>query len=214
MASDLLPEVTSSPSRLKIAHLVSQRPYGLGELAAAAGISVQAVLKHLKKLEGLGLVEERSVRSPELSVRKVYVAPGRRLRDLSAGGLMLVKIAEAPAAPEAQGAGADLDELAEEAIVLRRRVRDQARRLGRMVDELVEDESRIGGAIAAMELTDTERLALQVLFAEESLQEGERVLLEEFGLLGGREFIRRALSKARRAAGQRPRKRRTPFRDK
>ena len=53
-------------------------------------------------------------------------------------------------------------------------------------------------ALESMDLSDTERLILQVLFTEESLEEGERVLLEHFGLQDGKKSIERALSKARR----------------
>ena len=95
---DLLPEVVSSRTRLKVADLVSARPRSLGELAAATGISIQGVLKHLRKLEELGLVEGKNVRSPDLAVRKVYAAKGVRLGDFSAGDLTLVKLSGNPSA--------------------------------------------------------------------------------------------------------------------
>lgn len=198
MARDPLPEVVSSRARLKVADLVSIRPRTLGELAAATGISIQGVLKHLRKLEELGLVEETSVRGPGLTVRKVYLAKGARLRDFSTGDLTLVKLSGKPSAPaEEPDRPLDLEYLAEEAILQRRRVRDQARRLGRMIDDLVEDESRIRVALESMDLNDIERLILQVLFTEESLEEGENVLLEHFGLQDGKKSIEKALSKAR-----------------
>lgn len=198
MARDPLPEVISSPTRLKVADLVSKRPRTLGELAAATGISIQAVLKHLRKLEGLGLVEETSVRSPSLSVRKVYVSKGTRLKDFSAGDLTLVKLSKKSLArAEEADWHPDLEYLAEEAILQRRRVRDQARRLGRMIDGLVQDESRIMAAIESMNLSNVERIILQVLFTEGSLEEGELVLLRHFGLQDGKKSIEKALSKAR-----------------
>lgn len=198
MIRDSLPEVISSRTRLKVADLVSTRPRTLGELAAATGISIQGVLKHLKKLEELGLVEEKSVRSPGLAVRKVYAAKGTRLGDFSAGDLTLVKLSRKPSAPaEEPDRCFDLEYLAEEAILRRRRIRDQTRRLGRMIDDLVDDESRMKAALESMDLSDTERLILQVLFTEESLEEGERVLLEHFGLQDGKKSIEKALSKAR-----------------
>jgi predicted transcriptional regulator len=170
----------------------------LGELAAATGISIQGVLKHLKKLEELGLVEEKSVRSPGLAVRKVYAAKGTRLGDFSAGDLTLVKLSRKSFAPaEEPDRRFDLDYLAEEAILRRRRIRDQTRRLGRMIDDLADDESRMNVALESMDLSDTERLILQVLFTEESFEEGERVLLEHFGLQDGKKSIEKALSKAR-----------------
>jgi hypothetical protein len=137
-----------------------------------------------------------------LAVRKVYAAEGTRLGDFSLGDLTLVKLSGKPSAPprdvEEPDRPLDLEYLAEEAILKRRRVRDQARRLGRMIDDLVEDESRIKATLESMDLTDAEQLILQVLFTEESIEEGERVLLEHFGLQDGKKSIERALSKARR----------------
>jgi DNA-binding transcriptional ArsR family regulator len=198
MVRDTLPDVVSSRARLKIADLVSLRPRSLGELAAATGISIQGVLKHLEKLGELGLVEELNVRSPGLAVRKLYTAKGVRIGDFSTGGLTLVKLSEnVSASRKDPDQPLDLEYLAEEAILQRRRVRDQARRLGRMIDDLVEDDSRIKAVLESMDLSDEERLILLVLFTEESLEEGERVLLEHFGLQGGRKSIEKALMKAR-----------------
>ncbi|MGP8124334.1 MAG: helix-turn-helix domain-containing protein [Nitrososphaerales archaeon] len=203
MVRDLLPEVISSRARLKIADLVSERPRSLGELATATGISMQGVLKHLRILEGMGLVEERSVRSPALSVRKVYEARGARLRDFSTEGLTLVRLCEEPSAvAEEPEKPLDLEYLAEEAIIQRRRVKDQARRLGRMIDDLVEDESRTKAALESMNLSETERLILQVLFTEQSFVVGERLLLEQYGLQDGKKSIESALGKARHRARQ------------
>ena len=152
----------------------------------------------MRKMEGLGLVEEKSVKSPGLAVRKVYATTGVRLGDFSVGDLTLVKLSRKPSAPaEEPDRRFDLEYLAEEAILRRRRIRDQTRRLGRMIDDLVEDESRIKAALDLMDLSDTERLILQVLFTEESLEEGGRVLLEHFGLQDGKKSIEKALSKAR-----------------
>jgi len=195
---DLLSEVISSRTRLKVADLISTRPRSLGELAVATGISIQGVLKHLKRLEELGLVEEKSVRSPSFTVRKIYGAKGIRVGDFSAGNLTLVKLSEKPSRTEKPDGNLDLDYLAEEAILRRRRIRDQTRRLGRMIDDLVDDESRIKVALEAMDLNDTERLIIQVLFTEESLEEGKRVLLEHFGLQDGKKSIEKALDKARK----------------
>lgn len=204
--------MTSSPARLKIADLVSERPHSLGELAATTGISMQGVIKHLKILEQIGLVEEKSVRSPDLSVRKVYGAREMRLRDFSTEDLMLVKlIAKSSVAAEELAKPLDLENLAEEVILQRRRVRDQARRLGQMIDNLVEDESRIKAAIDSVDLSETEQLILQVLFTEQSLEEGERVLLENYGLRDRKKAITSALTKARR--GAKPRGRPTADRD-
>ena len=117
----------------------------------------------------------------------------------------MVKLSEEPLPDGLEGGGRappDLEVLAEEIILQRRRVREQARRLGRMIDDLVEDETRVRSALSDMNLTDTERIVLQVIFAEETLGEGERVLLEEFGLRGGIDSIANALAKAKLAKGK------------
>jgi biotin operon repressor len=199
LPQDPLPEVTASRSRLRIADLVSTRPYGLKELAGATGISVQGVLKHLRKLRSLGLVQERSVRSPGLSVRKVYQAGEARVRDFSARDIILVKLSggRPPESPVAS-----LEELARDVLLERRRVRDAARRLGRSIDELVVDESRLAWAIESLGLDETERLVLQVIYTEETLAGAEQVLLREFGLKEGEGAIERAVAKGRgRVAG-------------
>ncbi|MGD0397129.1 MAG: winged helix-turn-helix domain-containing protein [Nitrososphaerales archaeon] len=204
MTRDPLSEVISSHTRLRVADLVSTRPRTLGELAASTGISIQGVLKHLRKMEELGLVEEKSVRGRGLAVRKVYAAKGAKLEDFSADDLTLVKLSwKPPAQTDELNGPVDLEYLAEEAILRRRRIRDQTRRLGRMIDDLVEDESRIKTALESMDLSDTERLILYVIFTEESLEEGERVLSEHFGLQDGKNSIKRALSKARHQAKKR-----------
>jgi len=196
--------VVSSRARLRIAALVSARPRSLAELAAATGISIQGVLKHLTKLEELGLVEEENLRSPAFAVRRVYTAKGVKLGDYSAEDLTLVKLSENPSAlAEEPDRPFDLEYLAEEAILRRRRIQDQTRRLGRMIDDLVEDESRLKVALESMDLSDAERLILRVLFTEESLEEGERVLVEHFGLRDGKRSIEKALSKARRQTKKR-----------
>jgi len=198
MSDNVLSAIISSRSRLKIADFISTRPRGLEELAAATGISMQGVLKHLKKLKSIGIVDERSIRSPILAARKVYVASGVRLRDFSSGDLTLVKLSGRPPVSASElDRYPDLEYLAEEVILRRRRVRDHARRVGRMIDELVDEESRIGAILESMNLSDAEKLILQILFTEESLEQGERVLQEHFGLQDGKKSIEEALVKAR-----------------
>ena len=204
MAREALSEIVSSPARLKIASLVSERPRGLAELAEATGISVQAVLKHLVKLKGLGIIEEQRVVERGLAVRKVYAAKGARLGDFSTGDLTLVKLSPIPPGGTVGAAGShDLEYLAEEAIMQKRRVRDQARRLARMIDELFEDEARIEAALKAKELSEMERLILRVLYAEDTIEDGRLVLQKHFGLPDAQKSVDRAMAKA----NHRPQKR-------
>ena len=75
MAKDVLSEILSSPNSLGIAALVSIRPRTQSELAELSGVSVPAVLKHLKRLEALGLVQENKLTKDDrriFAVRGVY----------------------------------------------------------------------------------------------------------------------------------------------
>ncbi len=190
--------VLSSRTRLRIADLISVRPRTLGELASLTGISIQGVLKQLQRLERLGLVEEKKVTGSGISVHKVYRGKGVRLGDFSVGDLTVVKLTKS--APQSSQSSKPLDELeflAEEALLQRRRIKDHAKKLGRMIDDLVEDEAKMSGLLDSMDLGDEGRLVLQTLFTEESLGEGERAVSRYFGL-DGRRSIEKALAKVRR----------------
>ncbi len=201
VATDPISGFLSSKTRLRIADLLSTRPRTLGELAELTGISIQGVLRHLRKLVDLGLVEEKSVHWKGVTVRKVYLAKGVRVGDFSVGDLTVVKLSRAePLSVDSTEPVADLEYLAEEALLQRRRIKDQARKLGRMIDELVEDEAKMNGLLQSMSLTESEKLVLQTLFTEDSLDDGERALSAHYGLKDGRRSIEKALAKARRSA--------------
>ena len=53
-------DALGDPSRRRLVELLAERPHAVGELAAAMPIGRPAVSKHLKVLEGAGLVEHRS----------------------------------------------------------------------------------------------------------------------------------------------------------
>ena len=73
-----------------------------------------------------------------------------------------------------------------------------------MIDDLVEDESRITNSLDSMALGDFERLILQVVFTEESLEDSERVLREHFGVKDAKRSIERALARVRHQGKKRP----------
>ncbi len=196
MRRDVLQKVVSPPVRLKIAGMVSARPRVLEELSAATGVTIQAVLKHLKVLKEVGLVEESEVRSDAFAVRKVYSAGEVVLSDYSTEEMLLVKIGrrvEGPSTP----IPLDLEDLAQDTVVRRRQVREQARRVGRMIDDVVEDEHRVRTAIESLSWGESEKLVLKVLFAEESLEQGASTLQRQFGFRGGSGGIRRILAMSR-----------------
>lgn len=194
-----LGEVVSSKARLIIADLVSRRPRTLRELSQVTGISVQGVLKHLAKLEGLGLVEERRIAGGSVA-RKVYSSKGYHIGDFSDGGLMVVKTkprewnAEAVTGPPLR----TLQALSEDTLVQRLRIREEARRLGRMIDELFGTEERLNGAIESIKLTDEERLVVRAYFGEETPEEAVEVLTKNFGIADARRTIERGLRKVRK----------------
>jgi DNA-binding transcriptional ArsR family regulator len=201
MASDPVAGFLSSRTRLRIADLLSTRPRTLGELAELTGVSIQGVLRHLRKLVDMGLVEERSVSAKGVNVRKVYLAKGVRVGDFSVGDLTVVKLSRNEAFPaSSREPVTDLEYLAEEVLLQRRRIKDQARKLGRMIDTLVDDETKMDGLLRMMDLKESERLVLQTVFTEDSLEEGERVLSRHYGLKDGRRSIEKALAEAKRSA--------------
>ncbi len=143
MNQKALEEVVSSKARLRIADLISVRPRTLRELADLTGISVQGVLKHLSRLEKLGLLSETKVDGGALPIRKVYSIKGVRIGDFSHGDLTVVKVTASTERPaHSEEPLRELESLAADALVQKRRVRDQTRRLGRMIDELVEYRSK------------------------------------------------------------------------
>ena len=199
MNGDQLGEVLSSRVRLKIAGALSVRPRTLNELADLTGISVQGVLRHLRRLEELGLVEEKklAVRSPK--ARRVYASKTTALGDYSSGSLTVVKATEKRdwRARGTRGTP-DLEQMAVELLIQRRRIRDEARRLGRMIDELAGDHGALKSYLNGMDLSSEERLILEVIFTEETLEDGARALARYYGL-GDRRSIDKALAKAKRS---------------
>ena len=195
MNRETLDEILSSRVRLSIEDAIAVRPRTLMELASVTGISVQGVLKHLRRLSDLGLVEERSL-PKSLKARKLYAAKGHLVGDYSTDGLTVVKPTELIPRPNPHGAG-DIESRAGEMIILRRRVKDQAKRLGRMIDELVDEREALKAELDGLQVDPTERLVLEVLMTEETVQEGARVLQRYYGI-EDRRPIDKALAEAKR----------------
>ena len=200
MAAEVSTEILSSSSRLKIADMLSTRPRALGELAAETGVSVQAVLKHLEKLESLGMLQTRKVSGRGIPVRKLYALRGFHVGDFSVEGLTVVGISRRkPAGYEGTDPVGDLERIAEDVLVQRRRVRDQARKLGRSIAQLTEHEERLEGLIDTLGLDDEDRLIVQTAFTEETLEEAEEELKRIHRIDDPRRSIAQALAKARRS---------------
>jgi DNA-binding transcriptional ArsR family regulator len=200
VAPDFMEEVLSSRAKLRIMDAVSVRPRTLGELSDLAGISVQGVLRHLNRLVDLGLVEERSLARAAPKARRVYAAKSTRVRDYSTGGNTVVK-ATAGSVGEGRGKVRDLERAAGDLLIQRRRIREEVRRLGRMIDEAADEQDNLAAAIGGLPLPSGERLILEVVLTEDTLEEGARVLAKYYGL-GDRRSIETALTKAKRLVGK------------
>jgi len=199
--TDALDEVLSSKARLRIEDALSIRPRTLRELASVTGISVQGVLRHLRRLMELGLVEERRLPVRTLKARAVYAAKGVLIGDYSTSGLTVVRPTERLPPRLARGRAQDLEGTAGEVLVLRLRVRDQARKLGRMIDDLVDEQEALRTGLDGLELDAQERLILEVLLTEETLQDGLKMLSRYYGI-EDRRSIDKALAKAKRSGGK------------
>ncbi len=202
MDQDQLSEVLSSRVKLKVESALAVRPRTLGELAALTGITVQGVLRHLKRLQEVGLVEERKVPAFASKARRLYAAKSSSLGDYSVGSLVVVKGTEKwPFEGGGRRAAADVEKMAGDILLQRRRVRDAAKRLGRMIDELSDEQQGLATSLALMPLSAEEKLILEVLLTEETLEEGVAVLSNYYGI-EDRRSIDKALAKARHSVGQ------------
>ena len=199
MNQKALEEVISSRPRLQIATLISVRPRTLRELAKLTKMTVQGVLKHLAKLEELGVVSETKVEAGELHVRKVYSAKGVRIGDFSDRDLTIIKVTEWPESrSKSEDSVKDLESLAADVLVQKTRIRDQARRLSRNIDELMTLETRISALVRDLPMSDEDRLLLYAAFTEESLEDAERSLQEHYRLKEPREALQKAITKAKK----------------
>ncbi len=190
-------EILSSRARLLVADAVSVRPRTLGELSSLTGISVQGVLRHLNRLSELGLVEERKLARSAPKARRVYAAKNTSLTDLSTAGLTVVKATEQTPGPERAGPPPhDLERMSGELLVQRRRIAEEAKKLGRMIDDLVDNQGALLSALDRVASDDMQKLILQVLLTEETRADGERVLSRYYGIVD-RRSIDEALARAK-----------------
>jgi predicted ArsR family transcriptional regulator len=196
MAPDLMEEVLSSRAKLRVLDALSVRPRTLVELSDVAGISVQGVLRHLRRLSELGMVEERSLSRVSPKARLVYSATSSRIRDYSTPGFAVVRATAA--VPGAGGARVrDLERAAGEQLILRRRIKEAARKLGRMIDDAADQSDDLEAAMDGLPLSREERLMVGVVLTEDTMEDGVKVLSRYYGL-DDRRSIDKALAKAKR----------------
>jgi len=183
MFSDKLGGILSSRVRLKIADSLSVRPRTLGELAYITGISVQGVLRHLRRLEKLGLVEERKLSNSIPKARRVYASKGAIVEDYSSGDLTVAKVVESwPDGRDTKRPATDLENLSAEVLLQRRRVKEETKKLSRLIDEVAASQEELEAALASMPLSEVERLILEVILTEETVEDGVRVLSKFYGI--------------------------------
>ncbi|MBI3858901.1 MAG: winged helix-turn-helix transcriptional regulator [Thaumarchaeota archaeon] len=181
--------------------LLSVRPRTLSELSRFSGISVQGVLRHLNKLQASGLLIEKNFRSKELPIRRLYSLSGSRIHDYSVGNLSIIKRTESSSSViKSKLSVRELESMAEERIVLRRRVNDRVRKLGRAIDELVGIQTRLVESIESLGLGEEDQLILLIVFTEETLQDAEKVLKNVHRISDPRKAVDRALARVSRNA--------------
>ena len=165
------------------------------ELARLTGLSVPGVLRHLEAMGRAGLIQEKRVEVRTLPIRKVYSLKGMKVMDFSVGDLSILKVMTSRAL---KGGGVrDLQSLAMEILVGRRRIRDKARGFARAIDELAENERMLTAGIDELALTDEERLILLTVFTEETTDDAEWVLKRIQGMKDARRSIDGALARAK-----------------
>lgn len=193
-------QIVSSHTRLEIAELISRRPRSLHELASKTQTTVQGVLKHLKKLDEMGLLEELRLENPRyLAIKKIYSIRDNTVHNFSIGDLLVVNLCKRKIDQKFERASySELMRLAEEKIILSRRVRSQVRKLARMIDQLFESESEIKERIKALNLSQEEKVIAEIAFSEESMSDAILALSRYFGCREPEEIIRKVMVKVRK----------------
>src|SRR2546427_9045565 len=185
-----------------IGQLISTRPRTLRELAERTGISIQGVLKHLEKLKKMGLIEQRTLSRPKyLAVRKAYSLKGSNLGDFSRGSLMIVNLSAEREEEElgAKDVYADLNGMAEELLIQGRRIKDQARRLQRMIDEFSATEWRLKRSVESLDLDPEEKLIAETVFTEDTMESAATVLSKFYGCRSPDQAIKDVVAKVKKA---------------
>jgi predicted ArsR family transcriptional regulator len=185
-------DIANSRARLTIASLISSRPRTLGELAETTGISVQGVLKHLKRLSESGILKEKSLTSGKyLRPRKLYYIDTRRVAEYSQGGMIVATLGNETSVGDLKvdDPYTELDRLAQDIILLRRRARELSERMKRMIEEVTEDESRIARLIDGLNLSSEEKQIAYLIFGDDRPELARRVLREHYGCKNPEEAI-------------------------
>lgn len=160
-------------------------------------------MKHLRALKSLDLIEVSKPHVKGLKVHKLYSLKSHSIGDFSTADTMIVKMSGLGRPSQKESVRTeDLELMAEDTLIERRRIREQAKRLDRLIDELVSGESNLRAALGDLELGNEDKVILNVFYSEDSMEDAERVLSRYYGLKDGRRSIERALANANRVAGK------------
>lgn len=187
---------------MKIASLISIRPRTLGELAEMTGISVQGVLKHLVRLRKSGFLTESELRGGKyLRYRKVYSIEGRRIVDLSQGDLMVAYFSKQFNLQEGKVKASyeELETVAEDMIITRRRIRDTIKRLERLIEELSYSQERLMTITRTIGLDREEEQIARILFTEDGIDDTKKTLSRYYGLKDAEGSVRKVIQKIKGA---------------
>jgi len=177
-------ELATSRMRLKIANLLSSRPATLSELSALTDMSVPGVLKHLKKIADQGILKEEGMKGGRyLKQRKLYSIERRKVADYSEGELLVAAVGVSMKEPprRVKDPYDELDWLAKDIIILRRRARELSHRMQRVLEEVTEDESRISALVEGLSLAPDEKQIAYLIFTEDTPERVAGVLRDHYG---------------------------------
>ena len=147
-------------------------------------------------------MEERRLGNSIPKARIVYASKGAIVEDYSSSDLAVAKMVESwPSGRGTKGSETDLENMSANVLLLRRRVNDETRKLGRLIDEVAESRNDLIAALAKMPLSELERLILEVILTEETVEDGVSALSRFYGI-EDRRSIDKALAKARRNVGR------------
>ncbi len=136
-----------------------------------------------------------------LRPRKLYYIAERRVADYSEGEMIVATLGDRGVASELETSDPydELDGLAQDIIVMRRRVRELSGRMRRMIEEVTENESRIAGLIDTMNLSSEEKQIASLIFGDDGPEQTRRILREHYGCKNPEGAIEEVVEKMKEA---------------
>ncbi|MDA4117942.1 MAG: winged helix-turn-helix transcriptional regulator [Thaumarchaeota archaeon] len=181
--------IASSRVRLTVALLLTVRPRTLTELAESTGVSIQAVLKHTKKLEEEGLLASTILGAGRYVRRRKLYSMKKRVEGASSETMLVAAFApsdrerpDAEATEEPYSEYLVLERFAEDVVFSRANLRESLKRLERAISRLAESQDTLTRAIVGRRsLTSEEKHIAYLYFTEDSESRVKDVLKTHFG---------------------------------